>query len=373
MQAEVRVYLLDGSSSMLGPRARMRDAILVAELATVLSRLESPRKNQRVVLYYQYFNDMLGAVRKVNSTSSAIEAIADVTATPRSGGTDIEKALVSAMELVFEAQQGDLDLSQAQIVLITDGESKIRQQEVAAARGRLGNLPVGISVIALGQENLALRKIVAVQRSQHEHAFYHYVPDSHLERLSDSGPPVHLPTVPRQKDPNKEQELAGLLEQLADLQRSRESASLRDLDRLDRDNRITPKQIESAGEGARARLEALYQDDLALLRRYQRWFPEIEEGQESSLLPAENTSESDDLNSLLVVLATITEVVESVGSTRLGRRADAVDLLERVLPNARLTPARYHELLRLYPTAASTSLAELHSAVDSGLGRHTIR
>jgi hypothetical protein len=35
---EARIYVLDGSSSMLGPRARMRDALLVAELATRASR-----------------------------------------------------------------------------------------------------------------------------------------------------------------------------------------------------------------------------------------------------------------------------------------------------------------------------------------------
>jgi hypothetical protein len=38
MRSEVRVYVLDGSDSMRGPRARVRDAILVAELSTLIRR-----------------------------------------------------------------------------------------------------------------------------------------------------------------------------------------------------------------------------------------------------------------------------------------------------------------------------------------------
>ena len=41
---DARVYVLDGSGSMLGPRSRMRDALLVAELSTLVARLEDPSR-----------------------------------------------------------------------------------------------------------------------------------------------------------------------------------------------------------------------------------------------------------------------------------------------------------------------------------------
>ena len=84
--------------------------------------------------------------------------------------------------------------------------------------------------------------------------------------------------------------------------------------------------------------------------------------------PEPGTLERDDFDSTLVVLASITEVVEAVGSTRLGRQADAVDLLERLLPNARLTPARYAEVLRMYEHELAPALTQLREAVDAGLG-----
>lgn len=381
MQGEVRVYLLDGSSSMLGPRARMRDAILVAELATLLRRLENPQAHTRVVLYYRYFNSALGPVHQVDSPGGVIEAIHHVTSTPRSGGTDIEGALLSSLELIARAQKDDSELARAQIVLITDGVASVSEEKISRARQVLGDLPVGVSVIALGEENEALRGVVARQRARQERAFYHYLSDAYLEQLSsdeieDDG--IHLPAVPHATDVSAfEAQLAPLLEELAELQRSREARSLRELDRMDREQRIERTDVEAAGEGQRARLEALYQDDRALARRYERWFPRplvgpsvgpVPPGALVRAAPEEGTLERDDLDSTLVVLTTIAEVVESVGSARLGRMADAVELLERLLPDSRLTPARYHEVLRSYPEQLGPALEAVHGAVKTGLG-----
>jgi hypothetical protein len=381
MQGEVRVYVLDGSSSMLGPRARMRDSILVAELATLLRRLENPQAHTRVVLYYRYFNHDLGPVTRVDTPGGVIEAIADVVGRPRSGRTDIEAALLSSLELIAEAQREDSDLARAQIVLITDGNAPIDEELVVSAREVLGALPVGVSVIALGEENPALRNVVARQRARRERAFYHFLGDDYLARVSwgkIGDDPVHLPSVPHHDDASTLTEKLGpLLEDLAQLQRSREAEARRELDRSDRERRIERADVEAAGEGERARLEALYRDDLALERRYAQWFPRPaapppDEASVSTALvraaPDEGTLERDDLDSALVVLATIAEVVEAVGSHRLGRQADAVDLLERLLPNARLTPARYHEVLRGYPFQIAPALEAVHGAVQSGLG-----
>ena len=301
-----------------------------------------------------------------------------------SGGTDIETALVSSLELIAQAQKDDSDLARAQIVLITDGvaDGGARRQDLPGAAWCSAIFPVGVSVIALGEENEALRRVVARQRAQHERAFYHYLPDDYLERLQstdghDDG--IHLPSVPRTKagDASFEEHLGPLLDDLAELQRSRESKSLRELDRLDRERRLERAEVDAAGEGQRARLEALYRDDRALKRRYERWFPpplvvsDIASTHQQAIAraqPSEGTLEHDDLDSVMVVLATIAEVVEAAGSAPLGRQADAVDLLERLLPDARLTPARYHELLRSYPAELAPALEAVHGAVQSGLG-----
>ena len=261
---------------------------------------------------------------------------------------------------------------------MTDGEAPVGYHKLREARETIGELPVNISVIALGNENTALRDIVAHQRAQGERAFYHFVPDEHLERLSereiDGEVMVHLPRVPQRGDATQmHEDVDELLQQLSDLQRSREAEALRDLDRTDRERRVDPDAMKMAGEGERARLEALYRDDLALDRRYQRWFPRPTQqpryGEElRRAMPPEGTRERDDLDSLRVVFSTIAEVVETVGSYRRGRQADAVDMLERLLPDARLSPGRYHELLGAYPVVVSAGLTAVHASARSGLG-----
>lgn len=381
MQGEVRIYVLDGSSSMLGPRARMRDSIMVAELATLLRRLENPTENTRVVLYYRYFNAFMGPLTRVDSPGGVIEAIADVTGTPRTGDTDIQTALISSLELIAKAQQEDSDLARAQIVLVTDGVAPLYEDQIIKARRALGDLPVGISVIALGIENEALRQLVAHQRANNERAFYHFLPDRYLKQVSDgkidADLELHLPPVPERIDQRPLQdEMGSLMDQLVDLQRSREAEARRELDRVDRERRIERNDVETAaGEGERARLEALYRDDRALQQRFDRWFPPpppVDAGPTSTALtraaPEAGTLERDDIDSMLVVLTTIAEVVETVGSAKRGRQADAVDLLDRLLPDARLTPARYHELLRSYPGELAPALEAVHGAIKAGLG-----
>ncbi|NUP14401.1 MAG: VWA domain-containing protein, partial [Polyangiaceae bacterium] len=98
---EARVYVLDGSTSMLSQgleqsRARMRDAIMVAELATMLRRLEEPGRSVRLSLFYRYFTLKLGELRCVRTPGEVVAALADVVGTPRKGGTDIQAALLSS-------------------------------------------------------------------------------------------------------------------------------------------------------------------------------------------------------------------------------------------------------------------------------------
>lgn len=380
MQGEVRVYVLDGSSSMIGARARMRDAILMAELATLMKRLEQPQGGARVVLYYRYFTLELSETRRVDSVAGAVEAIRDVAGTVRTGGTNIQRALVASVRMIQEARADDPELACGQIVLVTDGDARVSEERVNEARAELEGVPIGVSVIALGEENRALRRLVANQRAQGERAFYHFLPDDYLRRVVagdiDDELVVHAGRRPRASEPRDAMpralvdELDALVEQLGDLQRSREAAARRELDRGGDEPPL--EDLELAGEGERARLEALYRDERAVQRRFARWFPPPapEDAAHKHLSPQVDTVERDDLDALVVLLATTAEVIDAVGSSALGRMADAVELLGRLLPNARLTPARYHELLRLYPRELAEPLRAVHDAARSGLARH---
>lgn len=373
MQGEVRIYLLDGSESMIGPRARMRDAILVAELATLMRRLERPRPGTRVVLFYRYFSHVLGKVARVDTVDEAIAAISAVMSTGRSGGTDIQGALLASLALVREAKGQDPDLARAQIVLISDGEAEVVEAAIDAALAACGEVTVGVSVIALGQENDALRRHVARQRRRGERAFYHFLPDATLERLSrgevDGGPPVHLSSLGEGVD--LEAALGPVLEELADLERARAVRQLSALDASDRHQRIErPAEPAVSGEGDRARLEARFSDVGAVARRFDRWFPRPERArgaEPTDASPEPGTLEREDLDSILVLFAAIVEVLEVVGSSPRERQADAVDLLERLLPNGRLTPARYHEVLRRYPGQVAPLLDAVRAVTQQGL------
>lgn len=373
MQGEVRVYVLDGSGSMIGPRARMRDAILTAELATLARRLQDPLRDSRVTLYFRYFDHELGPVTRVTSIDEALAAISEVVSTRRAGGTDIQGALLSSLSLVQTAHAEDPDLSRAQIVLITDGEAPLSTPVVDQARSALGDRAVGISVIALGEENRALRQLVARQRRLGERAFYHFLPDAYLARVSsgqvDDGTPVHVPAVPWHEGgaaPLPEAELARMLDEIGDIERDRQREALHHLDHADRSARLEPGASHVIGEGARAHLEASLHDDEAIARRFRRWYPPPAHAGAAAEAAA-GTRERDDLDAVLVLCAAVVEVLEIVGRSPRDRQADAVELLERLLPSSRLSPARFHEVLRLFPVEVAPALEAVHAVVREGV------
>lgn len=382
LRGEVRVYVLDGSSSMLGPRARMRDAILVAELATLMRRMANQARAARVVLFYRYFNSRLGPVHRVDTPGGALQAIHEVLSQPRTGATDIEGALLASLEQVREAREQDPELGRAQIVLVTDGEAPVDEARIVAARAGIGDLPVGVSVVALGEENLALRQLVARQRALGERAFYHFVPDEVLEAMAlgriDGGLPLHLPPVAA-RHAGMADELTEIVEEIAALERGRQGDALRSLDQAERSRRVAVAEAGDGsdagdamqGEGARASVEALHRDQRALAQRFARWFPEPVRAPAGPAAPPpeQDTLERDDLESVILVLGSIVEIVELIESTELGRQADAIDLLERTLPDARLSPARYHAILRAYPQVVAPALEAVRAAVRWGMWR----
>ena len=401
LAGEVRIYLCDGSGSMLfdgadGARARVRDALLVAELASLLARYEQRERYTRLVLYYRYFDDEPGPLVRVDAPDEALAAVADVVGTPREGGTDIERALGTCIELVQAAQAEDAELQRAHVVLVTDGQASVSEGAVTALRERAGGVPVAISVIALGEENPALRAIVARQRARGERAFYHYTDDDTLAAICagrlERRRPIHAPA----RGPSLKalaREVGALCDDLA-AERTSRHAALRSQEAAEVARGVADalgELAEVAGsdapdlrvaqdeqrEGARALAEAADRDARAIERRFARFFPapgEPDGPRGSSMSHAEAVDDDagsarfdrDAEDAALVVVATVHELVSELGAERLERMADAIDLLERLLPDAGLTPARFHATIASGPPALREALRLLHEDMGGG-------
>lgn len=368
MRSEVRVFVLDGSTSMAGPRGHVRDALLVAELTTLAARLAAPG-DTRATLLFRYFNEDLQAVTRVDSAEGARTAIRRALVTPRSGGTDIQKALIASLEEIAAAREVDPELARAQLVLVTDGEAKVDEGAVVAARAKSAGLPVGISVIALGAENPALRGIVARQRAAGEAAFYHHLDDEQLKAITagelDGGVALHLPDVPARPAGELAAELGPLVDELVAIERAREAGLLQRLDDEARALReLDPADATAPGhDGARARLEAANRDRVAIGARFARWFPEPAAGVAVEPAKGRRHHANEDVDAAVSALSSVAEVVSLLGGTELARKADAIELLERLLPDARLTPARLRATLRDHAAEVASALAAVHAAV----------
>lgn len=400
---EARIYLLDGSESMVverdgrdvSARARMRDAILLAELATLHRRFAEKGRRVRVVLFFRYFTVVLWPTTRVDSEDSALKAMVEVIRTPRRGGTDIEGALVASFQQVREAREADPALARAQIVLVTDGNAEVNEEVIRAEREKVGDLPIGVSVIALGEENASLRALVARQRARGERAFYHFISDEALrsivDRGGDRGPAIHLDAlISGDRDKSAADlgaeltaQLGDLLDELGELGRKRHIEAMEGVDADAQALAEMGLPADAVPERERARRELLDRDRRALEARFLRWFPappSPEPGAQGKPsvgaapdapmagTPMAGTPERDNLDAVTVVLATVSEVIGEVGGSPLQRRADAIEILERLLPDARLSPARYLAVLHAYPGATARALQAVHRAVSPPSG-----
>jgi hypothetical protein len=216
-------------------------------------------------------------------------------------------------------------------------------------------MPVGLSVIALGEENPALRGIVVRQRAKGEHAFYHFIDDETLDAMARGDLDDVVLHLPPDRAFSSNDEIEALLDEMSALGKARDIEALEALD-------VHAEHLGEVGLGHAARASALFKDRDMLDRLYTRWFPEPSTGEAD--LPPIGTRRRDDLDSMLVVLATIAEVTSVVGGSTLARKADAIELLERLLPDARLSPASWDQTLRAHPSALRSALAALHAAVE---------
>jgi hypothetical protein len=354
---------------MLGPRARMRDALLLAELSTLQARLLDMDRPGNPVLYYRYFDDDVGETHRVASIEEADQAVNDVLAALRHGGTNIQAALLASFEQIRLAAADDPDLARAQIVLVTDGEAGIDENAIRRAREDVATIPVAVSIIALGTENPELRKLAARQRARGERVFYQFVDDLELQAIVD-GETAGLPILPAN---------AGR-ECLTDQLRS----VLADIDRHLR--RIDAEEIEHGAEMAaalrevglpaatgldrrtRARIAAVENDRVSLAAAFLRAFP-VPSAPEPHLVDVRSPRpppEGPHLAEVVFALTTVAEIVETFGADAIERQADAIELLERLLGEARVPPWAYAQILKEPPEAVSRALRAVHAAARFG-------
>ncbi|HVY30805.1 MAG TPA: vWA domain-containing protein [Polyangiaceae bacterium] len=367
LKGEVRVYVLDGSGSMLGPRARLRDAILVAELSTLLARLGDPERSVNPTLFYRYFTRTLSPTVCVKTEADALAAISQALSEVRIGGTDIQLALLDSFELVRAAQSDNPDLARAQIVLVTDGDAYVDLDQVQRAREAVGKLPVGVSIIALGEENEALKKLAAQQRARGERVFYQFIADHEIVDFiqgASLGAPVHLPGNARPAD------LAAAVSELVDEIAANERKTSTEALAQAQQERAALAEVsltleEHFSEAEQAKAEAFARDLSSLQRRFERWFPAI---QVSSNLDSLTPPEDDlrDLEQLSQLLLTVSEVTELMGGEPLSRMGDAIEIFERLLRDAGMSTTRGLELRQRYPARLQDPYAKVRLSVLGG-------
>ena len=198
----VRVYVLDASGSMMGARARFRDALLVAELNNL--RVKSQRALPVEPLYFSHFNDLPTELSRVDDAADASREMSSLLEATRAvGKTDITLALETAFREVRAARGRDPFLARATVVLVTDGEDRVDLDRIRAARKPVEDVEIVLSLIALGAENTDLRGLVEEQRALGARAFYHHLSDGEISTVRTSFETRFRTLLPRNVAPDR--------------------------------------------------------------------------------------------------------------------------------------------------------------------------
>ena len=339
VRAAVRFYLLDGSGSMLGDRARMRDGILVAELASLVSRLERPTGRVHSLLYYRYFNSAVEPTRRVATVAEALGAIEHVLGHERSGGTDIQEALEDTLALIDEARRADVELTRAQVVLVTDGLAQVEPETIRELQERL-DVPVRISIIVLGEDSEPLRRLATMQREAGLQVLYQQMGDAELRALATSADFGHGAVADAELTGAE-----GALDEHAGLDETAVDPLAADLaEEMAAAYAEVGLGLDALGEGERAKLEAARRDRGALERRFDRLFPAL-------AITTRSLPDPDELErvAMLDALGVIAEVLELGTSEPAQGMADAIALLERLMRTRGSTLTEYLEVAREHP------------------------
>jgi hypothetical protein len=378
--SEARYYLLDGSDSMLGRRGLLRDSLLLSELSSLIEFLSSPGAAPVVpVVYYRYFAKRAEPTRRVATREEALQAIEDCLGRVRGGGTDIEAALLSSLEEIRRERERDETLKRVQIVLVSDGVARVNLEKIWEARQRLGEIAVGVSVVALGSENEALKRLAALQRKAGQEVFYHFLPDHSVRKLIEpappqtpgltereppragvapSEPPAETPSeVAAPNDEARWRELSGLADEWLALE------SRADLEAIEASKTLVESLAEVGlslerdfCDSQRARHESLNRDERVLRRRFDRWFPPLTPLES----PAKDPAKSEEpLATIEALLATVVDVTDLLDGSALQRRYDAIEVFERLLLEAGIPPWRYARSLDERSPEADAAIREI--------------
>ena len=379
--SEARYYLLDGSASMAGRRGRMRDAIVISELGTMIRHLEHGNATARPIVYYRYFSKGTEPVVRASSIEEASACIEALLIRKSRGETDIEGALLGSFQELAREREREPTLKRAQLVLVTDGVAPVNIERVWQARESLGDLPVQVSVIALGSENPALKQLASLQRARGEAVFYHYLSDPALYQLArgvqvSSGatpvplslslvPSVSAAAAPATATPAPDalwSELGALVDELSVLHEPPDLERLEQAQYLEAAYEEAGLSLSDNGfEAERAHCEAQKRDLRALCGRFDRWFPELEQlGRAREQAPSHEL-----LDVIEVVLVTVAELIAYLDGAPLQRRVDAIELLERLLLEAGVAPWTYQRALPHATRATRVALEGLRSLVSS--------
>ena len=343
--AEVRLFLLDGSTSMHGPRARMRDGVLIGELSALVERLSRPGGRVRQLLYYRFFHTSSEPTRRVKSIEDALLAIDDLVMHERSGGTDIEGAILDAFKSIERARGDDIELSSAQIVLVSDGEAVFDTEAILDVRGQLG-IPTRLSILALGNEGTGLRELAIAQENKGARVFYHHVSDDELA-VWEHGKSALGPAF----EPTSATLDWAALDALAETATPLDDTSLEE---AWFDAGFTRADMDAA---TKARIDASLRDARAVEARFDHYFPEA-----ASAVAAPSAVVDDETAEHLAVLKdafAILEELDTPSATRLARMADAITLLLRLLHAQGISPDRYAALRATHEAQLRDALVAL--------------
>lgn len=195
LRTAVRVYVLDASGSMMGARARLRDALLIAELNAL--RVRGTLGLPVDPLYFAYFSDVPTQLERVDTAHGALQVMeALFSRSHAQGPTDITAALLSAFDAIRRARGVDAHLARATVVLVTDGEDALNLELIRKARLGLEGIAIGLSFISIGDENADLKKLVLAEREGQ--GFYHHVSDAELALVATSFDRAPLTLLPPQ-------------------------------------------------------------------------------------------------------------------------------------------------------------------------------
>jgi len=194
-RTRARVYLCDASGSMRGGRARLRDALLVAELDALRRQALDGVPVDSVDLCF--FGDRALRFERIDTAEAArawLERL--IAGGPCAGMTELSAALVGVAEWLAASRRQDAALASALVVLVTDGEDAVDLEAIGQAWSVLRGLPVALRVVCVGEENRWLKSWVAEVRARGGDASWLHLDDAELAGVPgdfDFRPPTLLP------------------------------------------------------------------------------------------------------------------------------------------------------------------------------------